>query len=168
MFWYGNRFFPHFFDLPWSPRKQLDQIFRQVFWLPDRFTCHAFPFSFSTVASWRSSPVTAAGPFLSLTGFPFICSKAAPKSIVKIVGIRIRVNKKFVHSYYFKYLLSDEWTARRCAMFTSASIYWVAVKLCQVFNQASCTGIHSRIKGSCTLNIDNFSFTPGISSKQMP
>jgi len=26
-----------------SPRTQHDQVFRQVFWLPDLFTCHAFP-----------------------------------------------------------------------------------------------------------------------------
>jgi hypothetical protein len=45
--------------------------FGQVFWLPDRPTCRAFPSENRTVATQRrSSPVTAAGPQRSYTVFP--------------------------------------------------------------------------------------------------
>lgn len=48
----------------------------QVFWLPDRPTCRAFPRlgAVAGVSNGRprfSFPVTAAGPRRILTGFPF-------------------------------------------------------------------------------------------------
>jgi hypothetical protein len=54
------------------PSKQYDQVFRQVFWLPDHITGHTFPFiNLSTVVSVTFIPGYSGGPVPDFHRIPF-------------------------------------------------------------------------------------------------
>jgi hypothetical protein len=72
-----------------------DQLFRQVFWLPDQLTGHPFPSWISTVGLCGGHlPVTAAGPLLIFTGFPFDCTRQYLKQYLTIPACPARVKNK--------------------------------------------------------------------------